>query len=122
MPISSRWPTAEESTERSPSKYSSWRASPPSVRAMSAATEGFSAMIRRLAIGPCGRARLKPGREGVNDKQGPAREQGKPGSKMREAARAHSVLRAASPCGESAQALVRAAGQRSNFAGELELD
>src|SRR5436853_6162663 len=88
MPISSRWPTAEERTYRSPSKYSSLRASPPSARAMSAATEGFSAMIRRLAIAIAYEGDEEPGREGVNDKQGPAREQGKPQSNMRDAAHA----------------------------------
>ena len=50
MPISSRWPTADEMTWRSLSKYSPWRVKPPSARAMSAATEGFSAMIRLLDI------------------------------------------------------------------------
>src|SRR5438094_9995554 len=88
---------------------------------MSAATEGFSAMIRRLAIAIEYEGDEEPGREGVNDKQGPAREQGKPQSDMRDAARA-GCDRATLRRGESAQPLVGAAGQWSDFARELELD
>src|SRR5438093_12267529 len=87
---------------------------------MSAATEGFSAMIRRLAIAIEYEGVAAPGREGVNDKQGPAREQGKPQSDMRDAARPMTAY--ASRPGESAQPLVGSAGQRSDFASELELD
>ena len=49
--ISTRWPTADDSTYWSLSKKSPCLAKPPSARAMSAATEGFSAMIRAFPIG-----------------------------------------------------------------------
>src|SRR5882672_6226448 len=42
---SSKWPTAEDSTYLSLSKYSPLRVNPPSAREMSAATDGFSAMM-----------------------------------------------------------------------------
>src|SRR5471030_2108300 len=48
--ISSRWPTAEDSTYSSDSKYSSCLVKPPSVFAISFATDGFSAMMRVLLI------------------------------------------------------------------------
>src|SRR5450830_1721599 len=48
--ISSKWPTAEDSTYSSDSKYSSCLVKPPSVFAISFATEGFSAMMRVLLI------------------------------------------------------------------------
>src|SRR6478672_6250065 len=48
--ISSRWPTADDRTYSSDSKYSSCLVKPPSALAMSFATEGFSAMMRALVI------------------------------------------------------------------------
>src|SRR5690606_22879360 len=48
--ISTRWPTADDSTYWSDSKYSSCLVKPPSVFAMSFATEGFSAMMSVLDI------------------------------------------------------------------------
>ena len=48
--ISSKWPTADDRTYSSDSKYSSCLVKPPSVFAISFATEGFSAMMRVFVI------------------------------------------------------------------------
>src|ERR1041385_246678 len=63
---SSRCPTAEDRTYSSLSKWSPLRVKPPSARAMSAATDGFSAMMsflpmrRKAADDKCKRAPAQP--------------------------------------------------------------
>src|SRR5262245_12626606 len=53
--ISSKCPTADDTAYSSLSKYSFLRDMPPSARAISAATEGFSAMMSFLLMAPKGR-------------------------------------------------------------------
>src|SRR5258706_10458103 len=59
---SSKWPTAEDSRYLSLSKYSPLRVNPPNAREMSAATDGFSAMMSFFGM---------RGREGYPQSAGP---------------------------------------------------